>query len=230
MSPVASRSGKGGRESFAERAYRELKRRILDNRLTVGTQYMEQEVAELLSMSRTPTREALIRLANEGLVEIRPRHGMRIKPISLRDMREIYEVITALEASAAALAARDGLTADQIDALHRAVADMDRALQHDDLESWAEADERFHRLLVEYSDNERLIALVRTFVDQSHRVRMLTLRLRPRPSTSNQDHRAVIEAIARGDADAARRLHRTHREKSGRMLIELLQTQGLTQL
>ena len=109
MSPAAPRSGKGGRESFAERAYRELKRRILDNRLTVGTQYMEQEVAELLSMSRTPTREALIRLANEGLVEIRPRHGMRIKPISLRDMREIYEVITALEASAAALAARDGL-------------------------------------------------------------------------------------------------------------------------
>ena len=191
---------------------------------------MEQEVAELLNMSRTPTREALIRLANEGLVEVRPRHGMRIRPISLRDMREIYEVITSLEATAAALAASNGLAADQVDGLRQAVADMDRALKDDELESWAEADERFHRLLVEFSNNDRLITLVRTFIDQSHRMRMLTLRLRPKPTTSNRDHRAVIDAIARGDADAARRLHRTHREQSGRMLIELLRRQGLTQL
>ncbi len=219
----------GARESFSERAYRELKRRILENRIAVGDQYMEQEVAEFLNMSRTPTREALLRLANEGLVEIRPRHGMRVKPISLRDMRDIYQVLTALESSAAELAARNGLSDDQLAALGESVADMDRALAADDLDAWAEADRRFHRVLVESSDNERLISLVQTFLDQSHRVRMLTLRLRPKPTTSNQDHRAVIEAIAAGDADGARRLHRMHREKSGRMLIELLRTRGLTQ-
>ncbi len=221
---------KSARESLSERAYRDLKAQILENRLSVGRQYMEQEIAERLDMSRTPTREALIRLANEGLVEIRPRHGMRIKPISRDDMREIYEVLTSLESQAAALAARRSLSKAEIDAMRRAVADMDAALKDDDLESWAEADERFHRLLVEYSDNRRLIALVGTFIDQSHRVRMITLRMRPRPTDSNQDHRAVVEAIARGDADEARRVHRTHREKSGRMLIDLLATHGMTEI
>lgn len=61
---------KTGKESLSDRAYRELQRLILENKLQVGNQYMEQEVAELLNMSRTPSREALIRLSNEGLVEL----------------------------------------------------------------------------------------------------------------------------------------------------------------
>ncbi len=221
---------RSGRRPYSEQAYLDLRRLILENGLSVGRQYMEQEVAELLDMSRTPTREALIRLANEGLVEIRPRHGMRIKPVSRDDMREIYEVLTALESQAAALAAQRGLSDPEVEALRQAVADMDTALAADDREAWAEADERFHRLLVDYSNNQRLVATVATCIDQSHRVRMMTLRMRPKPVDSNQDHRAVVEAIARGDADTARRVHRTHREKSGSMLIELLTTHGLTEL
>lgn len=217
-------------ESLSDRAYRDLKERILDNSLSPGHQYMEQEVAELLDMSRTPTREALIRLSNEGLVEIRPRHGMRIKPISLQDMREIYQVLTALESTAAELAARRGLTDEEDASLRRTVDDMVAALDADDLTAWAEADRSFHRMLVEFSENERLIALVGMFFDQSHRVRMMTLRLRPKPVASIDDHRAVVEAIERRDPEEARRRHRLHRERSGAMLIEILETHGLTQL
>lgn len=218
------------RASYSDSAYRELKRRILENELSVGEQYLEQEIAELLSMSRTPIREALVRLANEGLVEIRPRHGMRVRAISLEDVREIYEILTALESAAAALAARGGLSEEDVASLRTAVADMDEALASDDRVAWAAADERFHRLLVELSRNERLKVLVATFMDQSHRLRMTTLRLRPKPTTSNEDHRAVIEAIVRGDADAARRIHRQHRQRSGKMLIGLLESHGLTRL
>lgn len=221
---------RGKRSSYSDSAYRELRRRILENELPVGEQYLEQEVAELLKMSRTPIREALVRLANEGLVEIRPRHGMRVRPISIEDVREIYELLTALESSAAGLAARRGLSDKDIDALMTAVADMDKALDADDRQSWAQADERFHRLLVELGGNDRLEVLVGTFMDQSHRLRMTTLQLRPKPTTSNEDHRAVIEAIVRGDADAARRIHRQHRERSGAMLIGLLEQHGLTRL
>ncbi len=225
-----STARKSTRPSLSERAYLELKGQILDNGLSLGRQYMEHEIAERLNMSRTPIREALIRLANEGFVEIRPRHGMRIKPISREDMREIYEILTSLESQAAALAARRRPTDAELQALRSAVRDMDAALDADDLDAWAEADERFHRQLVGCSNNRRLIALVGTYMDQSHRVRMLTLRMRPRPVDSNQDHRAVVEAIARGDADEARRVHRTHREKSGHMLIELLSTHGMSEL
>ena len=70
---------------FSEVAYNELRRRILENEMPAGFQATEQEVAELLNMSRTPTREALVRLSNEGLVQIRPRHGMRVLPVSADD-------------------------------------------------------------------------------------------------------------------------------------------------
>lgn len=221
---------KGRRESFSDRAYWQLKQRILENELPIGQQYMEQELAELLDMSRTPIREALIRLANEGLVEVRPRHGMRVKPISMGDMREICQVLTSLESTAAALAAQQSLSDQAVSGLREAVREMDDALERDDLNGWASADERFHRLLVELSGNQRLIDLVGTFIDQSHRFRMLTLRLRPKPVESNLDHRAVLEAIVKGDAEAARRLHRKHRERSGSMLVTLLESHGLNNI
>ncbi|MCW8890234.1 MAG: GntR family transcriptional regulator, partial [Sedimenticola sp.] len=166
----------------------------------------------------------------EGLVEIRPRHGMRIKPVSLKDMSEICEVLTSLESTAAALTAKRELKPEAIQALEQAVTDMDTALERDDLDAWAAADERFHKLLVSLSGNERLSTLVDTYYDQSHRFRMLTLRLRPKPVNSNKDHRETLEAIKRGDADTARQTHRKHREQSGNMMVELLKGHGLNQL
>jgi DNA-binding GntR family transcriptional regulator len=227
--PTANRRG-GSRPFQTERAYAEIKQRILDNDMPAGFQALEQELAEILEMSRTPVREALIRLANEGMVEVRPRHGMRVLPISADDTREIYEILTSLESTAAALVAARGLAPAKLDALKQAVADMEEALAADDLPRWAHGDERFHRLLVDYAGNARLRALVGSCWDQSHRVRMATLRLRPKPRDSNKDHAAVVQAIARGDAEAAGRIHREHRLRAGKMLVGLLKEHGITQL
>lgn len=218
------------KELFADKAYRELRTRILDNSMPPGEQYTEEELAASLQMSRTPTREAMLRLAGEGLVEVRPRHGMRVKPVSPVDMREIYEVLTALESTAAALAAARTDQGESVKLLRAAIRDMDAALERDDLAAWAAADERFHTLLVEAAGNSRLTELVQTYVGQSHRVRMLTLRLRPKPVMSNRDHEAVVDAVAAHDAKRARELHFAHREQSGQMLVELLASHGLTRL
>lgn len=218
------------RLSSTEHAYREIKARILDNRIPAGTQLLETELGEMLKMSRTPIREATIRLAREGMLEVRPRHGVRVLPVSAEDMREIYEVLTELESTAARRVAEMGLDESRLAALHQAVNDMDRALAEQDLDLWARADEQFHKLLVEYSGNSRLIDIVHTFWDQSHRTRLVTLRLRPPPSESNRDHAALIEAIERGDADAAYTIHRRHRLNSGKLLVSLLEKHGLTQL
>jgi DNA-binding GntR family transcriptional regulator len=218
------------RESRTEQAYRELRRRILDNELPASTSMLEQEVAELLGMSRTPVREALILLAKEGLVEVRPRQGMRVLPVSPDDMADIYQVLTALEAEAAGDIARHGLPKRRLKALRDAVRAMDEALEQDDLLAWAAADNEFHRLLMGSSRNARLRALVHQFWDQGHRVRMLTLRLRPKPVTSNRDHLALVEAIERRDADAARSIHREHRIQAGQMLVGLLRQRRLAEL
>jgi len=218
------------RVSLVERAYRELRRRILDNELPAGFQATEAELAAELRMSRTPLREALIRLEQDGLVEVRPRHGMRVLPVSAEDMREIYEILTALESSAAASVAERGADAQALAPLEAAVDDMDKALEADDLVAWARADERFHNGLVALCGNRRLADLIATFLAQTHRARMVTLRLRPKPVASNVDHRRLLEALAAGDAEAAAAIHREHRRRNGALLVNLLRQYGLRQV
>lgn len=181
-------------------------------------------------MSRTPVREAMIRLEQDGLVEIKPRHGMRVLPVSPTDMREIYEILTALESAAAEMAARRGATPAELAKLRAAVAEMDTALGRDDLDGWAAADERFHRLLVTLAGNQRLRQMVSQLGEQAHRARAVTLRLRPKPVNSTRDHARLVSAIARRDAESARRIHHDHRAKAGALLIDLLDRLGLKQL
>lgn len=218
------------RQSFTELAYNEIRRQILDSEMPAGFQITEQDLAERMQISRTPTREALLRLASEGLIEIWPRHGMRVKHISVDDLREIYEVLTALESAAAGLAARRTVPEDILVRMRNSILDMDAALARDDLKAWAQSDENFHRLLAEASGNKRLAEIVDTYFGQAHRLRMMTLRLRPKPSNSNRDHEMVVDAIAAHDAQAAERIHRQHREESGRMLIALLAKHGINSL
>ena len=220
--PLGSSAAAKSTGGNAERAYREIKRRILANDMSPGAQYLEQELAEALGMSRTPVREAAIRLENEGIVEVKPRHGIRVLPVSSGDMREIYEILTDLESTAARLVAERGLGPNDIRVLEETVEQMVRTLDEDDLEAWAQADERFHKLLVGFSGNARLNLVVNMFWDQAHRARMLTLQMRPKPTESNLDHAAVVDAIKRGDADAAYRIHREHRVRAGETLIGLL--------
>jgi len=222
--------GKEPRAPYSEVAFAELRRRIFNNELPAGFQATEQEVADLLDMSRTPVREALIRLAGEGLVEVRPRHGMRVLPVSAGDMKEIYEILTSLESTAAYLVAARGLSEEELHGLHAAVDNMEKALDEDDLIAWSEADRRFHSLLVTLCGNERLTSLVETFMGQAHRVRMLTLKLREKPVKSNADHAELVAAIERGDPEEARQIHRAHRERAGETLVRILEDLGLVQL
>jgi DNA-binding GntR family transcriptional regulator len=216
--------------SLVDNAYREIRQRILDNVWPPGHHALEQALALELGMSRTPVREALIRLANEGLVEIIPRHGMRVLPVSPTDMQEIYEILTSLEAMAAELVARKKPAAAELALLEKSSRDMEKALKKDDLDAWAEADERYHRLLIELCGNRRLAGIVYNYWDRAHRARMFTLRLRPKPVNSTREHLAVVEAIRRGDAVAARELHRAHRERGSRELTEILQRYRLSQV
>lgn len=206
-----------------ERTYLAMKHMILENELRPGEFVLQEELAERLGVSRTPIREALMRLAREGLIEVRPRHGMQVLPVSTSAIREIYDVLTALEARAARIVAARGGSETVLAELDQAVRDMDAALEADDLSEWAAADDRFHRALVAASGNQRLIQMVAMVVDQAHRVRKLTLKLRPKPTSSNEAHRAVIAAIRARDPATAHTVHERHREESGNMLIALLE-------
>ena len=217
--PTARRAEKARQSDIA---YDGLKRMIMGGRLPAGSQILELEASEQFGVSRTPVREAMVRLQQEGLVELRSRHGMRVLPVSAEDMREIYEVLTALEGKAAELAAGMNLTAEQLTPLEQAVEAMDRALESDDLKGWAMADEKFHAGLISLARNDRLKSMVAQLWDQAHRARMATLKMRPTPKASNREHRAVVDAIRRGDADTARSTHENHRRNAGELLVSIL--------
>lgn len=214
----------------ADAAYEHLKGEILGNRLPAGFQATEPDVAEGLNMSRTPVREALVRLKDDGLIDLIPRHGVRVLPVSPDDMREIYQILTALEPEAAAGVAESGLSDAQYAELEAATSDMQRGLDAGDLDAWAAADDRFHRTLLSYSANKRMAAILNRLFDQAHRARMVTLRLREPPAQSTDEHRAILEAMRSGNARKTRSVFRAHRERAAKELGGLLDRIRLTQL
>ena len=209
--------------SRVDDAYERLREEILENRMPPGFQAPEPEIALRLGMSRTPVREALLRLEAEGLVELIPRRGARVLPISTEDMSEIYEILTALEPEAAAALARKKLDKKDLKVLEASCDDMEAALAAGDLEGWASADNRFHRKLLRLHGNQRMSTFVRTMCDQAHRVRMITLRLREIPKRSTVEHREILSCIQKGDAEGARTTFRKHRERSAKELLAILE-------
>ncbi len=210
------------RTTRVEIAYGELKKRIMDNMYPPNRRYLESELADELGMSRTPVREALIRLEKDGLIELTPRHGMRVMPLSADDMREINEALTCLETAAAEMFARQRPTAEDLKPLEQAVVDMEAALERLDLEAWANADERFHRYLLEKCGNRRIAEMAFGVWDIVHRARMLAVRLLPAPVKSTKEHRELLEALRKCDPQAARTVHERQRVRANLELIRVL--------
>ena len=219
-----------GRLFLVARAYTLIRQRILDNIYPAGHRALEQEYADELGLSRTPVREALLKLAAEGLVEVIPRHGTRVLPVSTDDMREIYEMLTALEPMAAEILANKKLPPQDLKPLVDASRDMSAALKADNLDAWAAADERYHRLLIALAGNRLLAESVQGLWDRAHRARMVTLRLRPKPHRSTVEHNAIVDAIRAGNASEAARLYRAHRERGSSELLAILEKARISAL
>lgn len=211
-------------------AVEKLRELIFAGILPAGSNHLESELALRLGMSRTPVREAALTLEAQGLVQVQARKGVRVLPISIRDMEEIYDVLTALESMAAGQAARQNYAKEELQELQQTIADMEDALGREDREAWAVADDRFHKELVRLGGNGRVAAIVALMADQVRRVRAVTLYLRPLPLKSNADHRGVLEAIIEGDAASATRIHSAHRAASKETLMQLLKQSKLHML
>ncbi|MDO5603636.1 MAG: GntR family transcriptional regulator [Paracoccus sp. (in: a-proteobacteria)] len=205
-----------------ERAYHELRYRILTGRLAPGTTLLETELAALLGLSRTPVREAVIRLAEEGLVTIRPRHGITVMAMTLSDVRDVLDVFSALEIRAVELVARRGLSDAEHAHLAQMLDRMERATEAGDIDRWSDMDDDWHATTVALCGNPRLLRTLGDYWGQQYRARVLIQRLRPRPLVSDAEHRRILAAIAAGDPVAARDAHQAHRDRADAQQLELL--------
>jgi len=205
----AAGAGKLENLTLWERVHRHLRQEILANRLPPGTELQEVALAESLGVSRGPVREALGRLAAEGLVTGRPRRGAVVTSLSRDEFLEAYQVREALEMLAIRLAV-PRLTPERFERLERLTGVMAECAARDDVDGFFEANAAFHDAVVDASGNVRLRDTYRQLVEQMGRYRTRSLALRGSLKRSISEHRTILRAVAAGDADRAAHLLSEH--------------------
>jgi DNA-binding GntR family transcriptional regulator len=199
---------KSAMPSLRQRAYDEIKKGILDSRYAPNSLLSENQLAEELSISRTPIREALRDLSSGGLVRILPQRGIVVSDLSVQDIVEVYQLREQLEGFATRLAAERMAPEDRIgfEADHRrALAHMNagRARQGYD------ASILMHQRIIRLARNSRLDHVMLQLSDQTHRFGLLTLRAGRGPSALHE-HGEIIASLVAGDAQEAEARMRTH--------------------
>ena len=205
--------------TLAEQVYQHLRQQILANAYPSNAALPEKTLASQLNVSRVPVREALHRLAADGLVTLRPRQGAFVSSLSPRQFLDAYRVREALEELAIKLALPN-LTAVDLDELRRLQDDMRRHAAADDADAFFAANHAFHALFVERSQNDYLKAIYFPLLDQMRRHISSSLGLRGGLVRSIDEHQAILGAIQAGDADEAARLLREHIHVPQRALEE----------
>ncbi|WP_075223001.1 GntR family transcriptional regulator [Acuticoccus yangtzensis] len=216
----------------ADTAYTAIKERIVRGRLTPNTTVDESEIANELGMSRTPVREALLRLQTESLVDIARGRGIRVLPISITDMREAYQVISGLEMVAVQLLSERAPDAAYLAPLAETVARMRAAQDAGDVMGWCDADEDFHRTLMRLSGNTRLASAGIQMRDFARRAHVVAVRLQSAEytRTSTENHAALVDALASGSFELAVEKHLLQRRRGEGLLIGAVEAMNFSAL
>lgn len=208
--------------SLTERAYSIIKGRIMDATWGPGFNAFEPEIAEQLGFSRTPVREALVRLEEEGLVALVPRRGVHVTPLVEDDLSDTYFVLAGLEAMAAELIAKGSNAEPVVQKMSLALTEMDAAMARGDLRAWADADADFHDALVNGANNRKLAELAALVTGLAMRARCVTLPYRSAPKKSNSEHHQMMDAISNGDWKLAAKVARQHRLSGLQTILKAL--------
>jgi DNA-binding GntR family transcriptional regulator len=192
-----------------QRVYEYLRGEILDGSLAPGAELLEVGLSAHLGVSRGPVREAIGRLAAEGLVTVRPRRGAVVRSLTKEEFLELYEVREALEQRAVLLAV-PRLGPEDLAELFRLNEEMAEYAAREEVEPFFEANAKFHARLFEAAANSVLEGFYRQLLGQlgPYRIRSLTLRGNMQRSTA--EHAAILRAAKRGDAERAARLMSDH--------------------
>jgi DNA-binding GntR family transcriptional regulator len=191
-------------------AYERLKDALRHADVPPGYPLSETRISKVLGVSRTPVREALQQLSQEGLVQVIPGRAVTVASRSIRDVLNVVHVRLILEPEMIRLAT-DAISRSQLDTLYQALADMKKALEDNDLEGWSEADTVFHEILSEACPNNLLGEIVVQMRNRVHHLANVDSQTNPtRLAACTDEHRQIVDAIAAKNAQAAEQLVRDH--------------------
>ncbi|MEW6726070.1 GntR family transcriptional regulator [Desulforudis sp. 1088] len=201
-----------------EVVFESLREAIITGRLRPGERLMELQLAEELGVSRTPVREAIRKLELEGFVVMVPRKGAYVAGITDKDITDVFEVRSALEALAAGLAA-ERITEEEIEELERLVVRYAETTSSQNIQAIVEEDTKFHDVIYRASRNQRLIQIVTNLQEQIQRFRLTTLSRPGRTKEALVEHRKIVEAISERNIELAQQLAREHIESAENSLL-----------
>jgi DNA-binding GntR family transcriptional regulator len=206
--------------TLAEQVYDYLRTAIIDERMPGGSELNEVAIAEELSISRGPVREAMGRLRAEGLVEVRPRRGSVVASLSREEFIDAYQVRIALEV----LAVRQGVpkrTDDVVAAIDALTRELEEGVASFSDDEYFHLNVKVHRLICELSQNVTLLGIYDRLLSQMSRYRRRAGALTSDRAGAVSEHRQIAEAIEAGDTDGAARLMSEHLAFLLRMVEEL---------
>jgi len=224
---------RGGNELGVQRILRvrlvdtvasQVRNMILAGKLAPGTRLRQVDLSSRLGISRTPLREALMKLEQEGLITVLPRGGLRVLELDAAGAVELYELREVLDGLAARLAAqrvdRAGLRA-----LARHLRGMEAAVPRHNAHAWFVHHAAFHEQIFRSSGNGRALAMISHVRLSIQRFHQLLLKTPNRLQVALQEHREIFRAIEAGRADAAETVARRHIKNAREIVLQLLREQ-----
>ena len=206
--------------SAVEKAYAAIKQEILSNTLRPGDAIPVEQFVRELRLSRTPVREATLRLEREGLIDIRPRLGTFVSHLDLRKIRDMYAVRRLLEGQAAREAALRGPLGD-FQELRAELAAYPETGQIDS-RGMSETGKRVHQLIVAHCGNEVLGNMILSLQDHFTRFRSLSIQIPEKVLSSHHEHLEILDGLIARDAGRASELIHQHFDHASRFLLDSL--------
>ncbi len=195
--------------SLSDRVYQTLKQYIVNQRLKPGSKLSVPQLAQQLAVSRTPVKEAIERLGQEGLVTMLPNRGAFVAIIREEDVGEIYQMREMLEGLASRLAAQK-IDQDLLTKLRGLLVQGEAAVRRRDITAHTRFDLEFHRLIRERAGNHRLVRALDNLQDQIRVVFQTSATIPGRMAMAIEEHHRILEALESADANRAEEATRDH--------------------
>ncbi|MDP6258602.1 MAG: GntR family transcriptional regulator [Rhodospirillales bacterium] len=214
---IQSENGSG---LIRDEVYEKIRADILTCVLAPGSRVFENDLAQRYNVSKSPVRDALLRLQEQGLIDVLPRKGYLIRPISISDAHDLYEMRLLLEKSCTRRACDEASDEDL------ASLDKFRAAENGDLAHWVTYNRDFHRRIAELSGNARMAKMTQEVIDQFDRLTFVGVSAAPTEAAAEKfvaEHCEIIDALQVRDRSTVTSLINKHITKSQKQLFAVLE-------
>lgn len=222
--PTGSGRLEKSRDPLGDSAYERIRGAIRDGQLTPGSRIVESELASWLGVSRTPIREAVLRLEQDGLITYVPRYGLTVASLDYQAVIELYAMREVLEGTAARFAASHASVAE-LETL-KEMLEVERSLDDAASDRAARANRQFHQILYFAAHNRFLLKSLNALSDSMMLLGHTTLAMPGRHKTAVEEHMAIVEAITKRQAEAAEHAARAHIREAQRHRVKMIISAG----